>query len=816
MLEPHPELSNDLDWMLQSGQATPEMLLNALVAEYDAPLQRLALAYLDQDELAARAVRDTFSSALLDLHSYRAEFGAMHWLYAIALKVLRRTYLLQRAKAFFRPPQARPPKEEPAEGEAPPPPPVNRLLSLAVDDLPERARLPFLLRFLQGWPEAEIARLLDTSEASIQEQLELARYWLLEALKGQELNTDRLDDQLIEAVQARWPMPEPTRENMQGLAADVLASVGKRSARLRRALPVREALLVGLGGLVIVLLIWGANALTPSLEATPALATSPPAADLQRLAVYRVQPGDTLESIADDLGVPVSALRPSRPGVPMTDVQPGQQIYIRLDQLSTAEAPATPLPSAPPPQALSMKSSSEEILQRLVESSSFWQNVWVDAQAVDYGPPSYRGPPAAQRLQAWVRQPGQSFELHGVLGEDPGASSLVTGGLAYRSTLGETPSLALEAVAPGALLSGSPALHEMLFPDQSAWVTRPGAFQPTGEEQAARRAALLVDWFNEQGGREARLWVDAVTGVVLRWQQFADLDLQTVVSDVVVTAIDYDHTLREGLFDPQIPWQGGFALDEQALPPTADATPAPLTWAAPPDLRRLLPYAPPPAGLDPSGSWLTFQYAGEGEMNQPLTGQSIAPMELFADGFSLGKTDFGLPWAISCARSPDGERLAYSLHPGADEGEGGVSWLMLSDLANTYRLLPGLQASRFAFSPDSRWLAVAGTGGGGVQSGVYLVDIGNGESKLLREMTSVTGLAWSPDGRTLALVGREPGLDTAVMVVVQASNGVEIFRDEDVPSNGQPRPDWPTQEWDIPFPGGGMGDMQACAAPPGL
>jgi hypothetical protein len=310
--------------------------------------------------------------------------------------------------------------------------------------------------------------------------------------------------------------------------------------------------------------------------------------------------------------------------------------------------------------------------------------------------------------------------------------------------------------------------------------------------------------------------VDASTGVVLRWQQFADLDLQTVVSDVVITSIDYDHSFRDDLFDPHLAWQGGFALDDQAERPEAGATPEPLTWAAPPDLRRPLPYAPPPEGFDPAGSWLTFQYAGESDMRQPMADLTTVPMELFAEGYSLGKLKFGVPWSLACTRSPDGARLAYSLIGDAGgEDEGGVGWLNISEPGKAYRLLPGLHAGRFAFSPDGRQLAVYGSGGEGMPGGVYLADIGSGESKLLLEVAQVSSLAWSPDGRFLALIGLEAGQQDPAMLVVHASTGQEVFRDEDVQAGGKTRPGWPTNEWGVIFPSAPMGGMQECAAPPG-
>ena len=55
------ELSSDLEWLLQSGQASQEELLTALAGQYLLPIYRLALAVLD--EPAGRAWQPVKRSA---------------------------------------------------------------------------------------------------------------------------------------------------------------------------------------------------------------------------------------------------------------------------------------------------------------------------------------------------------------------------------------------------------------------------------------------------------------------------------------------------------------------------------------------------------------------------------------------------------------------------------------------------------------------------------------------------------------------------------------------------------------------------------
>ena len=60
MCEEPPELVSDLEWMLQSNQASREMLLETLAREHYAPLYHLALSLL----VDPKAARQTTAAAL--------------------------------------------------------------------------------------------------------------------------------------------------------------------------------------------------------------------------------------------------------------------------------------------------------------------------------------------------------------------------------------------------------------------------------------------------------------------------------------------------------------------------------------------------------------------------------------------------------------------------------------------------------------------------------------------------------------------------------------------------------------------------------
>ena len=84
-----PELSPDIEWMLESGQASKEMLADALVREYLQPIYRFGLAYLEDPQLAELVALESLSTALMQTYSYQGG-SVQAWLFQIVLWVCRK------------------------------------------------------------------------------------------------------------------------------------------------------------------------------------------------------------------------------------------------------------------------------------------------------------------------------------------------------------------------------------------------------------------------------------------------------------------------------------------------------------------------------------------------------------------------------------------------------------------------------------------------------------------------------------------------------------------------------------------------------
>jgi dipeptidyl aminopeptidase/acylaminoacyl peptidase len=197
-----------------------------------------------------------------------------------------------------------------------------------------------------------------------------------------------------------------------------------------------------------------------------------------------------------------------------------------------------------------------------------------------------------------------------------------------------------------------------------------------------------------------------------------------------------------------------------------------------------------------------------------ITDTAKIPSGIIADGYLLDVTRFGLPWVLRCDRSPDGQRLAFNT--GTDEiapADDSLQWLNLKDPQSIYQPLTGFHATSFAFSPDSKKLAVFGQGNGKWKRGIYLLYIGTGKRHFLISLARADSLVWSPDGEYLALVGSPKEEDEPSVIVVHVDTGQIAYRGEVEFQEGMSYMIRPIAGWGVVFPVE-RGGMEECAFPP--
>jgi hypothetical protein len=743
------------------SDSQPSGVLLEVIRRHYASVYRLVLASLDDVQAARKAATFTFAEFWLQ-ETRHPSSSLDQRLYELALKNLQRKEFTHRSITDW------PDKKETAPNWMLEPAIVN--FNQAVDRMAKIEHHLLVMVYVLCWRVDQAGALLKVSQSAAQAQLALFH--------------SRLCPLLEKAPESAIP----PAENLPDLPDELAASTDQRVAAVLQAR--WPAPVLGEGELEA--LTRQIEQLAENLRQQQARATP-----YRRLTIGLVAAAVLLLCVTGGLGAWLLNAQ-------------GMSGVVQGTPTATAYGASTAFPQVTKVAPLTRRSSDEDIRQRWVESPTLWHSLSADAQTWRYGPLSYFGLPRSYRDQAWIVQPDQSIILKGLLGEPPGQSFMIAQDRVFWRSAAEDESHSeswdgsLEALVPGE------PLHSMIFPASSSWATQPGEFRPVQTTSLAGREAIAFDWTNPEGQREARLWLDAQTGIILRAQIYGGSDYQTLIDDSLMTSLALERSEPPpGLITSARLGEAQPALND---PSFSALSPTPTPAVAPQD-RPSPPISPAPAGFDPTGSYLTFHFTRDPGVANARTDTAAQPAELIADDYHLGNMLFGLPWTLRCVRSPSGQRLAFNTSSdGASPADDSVRWFNLSKSQAIYQPLPDLDAVSFAFSPDSRRLAVAGQGNGYTENGVYLVDIGTGESRLLLVADQAHSLVWSPDGEFLALIGIPEDQESASILVLHVRTSQLAYQGPPGAIDQVPA-DSPIAAWGTPFPIQ-MGGMDECGAPP--
>jgi RNA polymerase sigma-70 factor (ECF subfamily) len=139
---------------------------------------------LDDERDIDEAAQDTFVQAWRNLQRFRGEAAPFTWLYRIAVnEALQRTRRKRLELAPFEPEDI----EQRAEGGAGKTPPADveaadrealAFLIARVRALPDEARVPLILRDVEGWSYEDVAAVLDLSVPAVKSRIHRARLQL--------------------------------------------------------------------------------------------------------------------------------------------------------------------------------------------------------------------------------------------------------------------------------------------------------------------------------------------------------------------------------------------------------------------------------------------------------------------------------------------------------------------------------------------------------------------------------------------------------------------------------------------------------------
>jgi DNA-directed RNA polymerase specialized sigma24 family protein len=825
-----PEISETLEWMLQSRQVGDEILVQTLVHEQYSAVYRFVLSIIDSHEVnrGRNLVEQVISSAVEDPASYPGDLDVQVWLFEKAINFYERDFGMNRSSPY----SAHIDQFSSERGSK------NWAFMDWFDALPHELRISMVLKYLFHLSDSHIALVMDVPESRIAEHLAGSKSQL--GIQHGNQNIEVTDQDVLAALIERWPELEIDQTDEKIVCQRILKGLKKKERRKRQLVILGEAFLAvlviifvaGLGDLISMLtpeptseIVYETRMVNQIVYITPTPGpTQPPTPFPDKAILYQAVGGETLLEIADKISFNALILEALNNIPADQPLSAGQQIMIGVSEsrviMPTPVSPRS-TPESPPsiPAPLSMSSSDEEIYQRILSGNEYWLTLWADALVIQYGPPGYVGDPELRRQQIWIDQPYFNYVLDGENGADVEFIYSAIGG--WENLLNTQTGELLSSVGPQELNYRS-NLHEMILHSDFQGEFY-GEVEVLAMDIIAGREVLVIDWFTDQAslrgsGFESeqeikligRYWVDTHLGIILRAQNYSRNMQNHLFEETIISKIKLNVPIPRRLYDRSQYLQTYFSRDH-----TGDYVLEPIEMPekimVPSKSEEDIQYLSPPPDFDISNSQLTVHWASLSRFN-PELGTTI---DLFADSYYLGNFEFTDPEQLLCARSSDGYFVAFtSWSQDLEMGYSPLGWFNLNSLPEVHYLNPEIMPYDFAFSPDNRQLAVYGCQRVGDQAcGIYIIDLTTGEVRLLSSVEQGAELIWSPDGGEIAIQGSFLRKGKWRVLVFDSSSGSVIY---DGPFDWEGfwvAPDSPIHDWGVQYPPL-RGSLELCTQPP--
>ncbi len=153
------------DELIQRFQQGEEISFNELVLRYQEKIYWVARRFTNDHDSADEIVQEVFCKVYESLREFRGESGFYTWLYRITVNASLNALRRQRVRKFFRIDEL---LEQQDFGSESPDELVERdeqrsLIQTAIEQLPEKQKAVFVLRYYDEMPYEEIAKVLKTS-----------------------------------------------------------------------------------------------------------------------------------------------------------------------------------------------------------------------------------------------------------------------------------------------------------------------------------------------------------------------------------------------------------------------------------------------------------------------------------------------------------------------------------------------------------------------------------------------------------------------------------------------------------------------------
>ncbi len=823
MFSEQPEISPDIEWILLSGQADQEMLIETLVKDYGADIHQWLNASLLDADLAKRATSEVCLLAIKHTRKFRPEDGVFHWLLKLSLPVIRK-HARKRTHQL----------DDSIEDEKP--------LATILNETGWKVRLALYLHYKFDYSVEDLAKVLQVRQAWIQDRLDRSRNEISERLTNNQLS-EEIKGQLVEF----WESQDFADEKISALLTACLAEIAPKQKKRFVSNHLRESLVISAAILLVLLASWLYRQWFPAPDQNTVAQAQPtlnPTQAIQQIAEpleYTLLPDESLEDIANRLNLSVEHLLSLNQLSADTQLLPGQKILVNLGMPGTLQLAGEPnsegtaafqeiplesealLPARSPVEnveILDQESGIDEILARWQESQSLWQSLFIEGQWVDYGPNNYLGEAHSQRFQAWIQQPESSLLKTGPLDSSPEVTQLIASGMYLLSRTGQETQLAWWDNNGLPLLASNP-LMTILSPSQFSQSLDKSSIKTTGAKRLANQSSVEIQALSSDQTRIFRFEIDAITGIILRLQVYA-ANTESLLAEITVVQIEYNPELNEkNLFDPLRLDNAQFTTDFRIPFPEGQQISYNTETVLSLSSRQAQNFNDLPPGFDPAASTIQFQTPAT---TDPQAEFSQAT-QIIADGYLLGHVDLDSLQTVNCRRSGPGNTLAFFHQTGYTNAiYPGIDWFNLHQVDQKYRAMTDYEISDLAFRPDGKEIAVIARHLQSPDTGLYLLDHVTGEVQLLLQLESGSHIHWKPDGEYLFLLGREKGQTQTLWMIIHIPTGliasrspvdtqpVSHFSTNLSPNIIVPPVDFAAWQWEVDLTGSYFG-LESCAFP---
>ncbi len=471
-----------------------------------------------------------------------------------------------------------------------------------------------------------------------------------------------------------------------------------------------------------------------------------------------------------------------------------------------------------PTEPLTLNSTSDEIRERILSSTQYWDTMWAEVIVTFHGPGSYKGPPEQERHQYWIDPKRGGMLVSGPLDGFPNfverfdlPASMDDGDRIMSSEIYAQ----IGSIVPWFILNFETVLELPFALNYMAGSTFSQGWEfirysPVGEIPWAVHQALIFDLITDSGITIGQVYLEPETGIALREQFYEPGSNRNTIIESSLIDLKFnqpmpnlwkgpDSALRsKPLFLP------GSNIDTDEF----NSEPASMPFA-----RSSAGIAP--LNIDASLSKLSFYSSSSPDESE----DGFTTYGIFADDLYLGEIDLINPLEMICDRSPSGKRIAFATwRYFQDEEIGDIFWFDLDELQLSSHQLPDMALHWIGFSPDERWLAMSGFSETDGTNQFFLLNTDAGTIQSLPIQASFNRIAWSSDGSQIMVLEESPpsfdsdaerNINIYSVVDGQLVDQIEV---KDVP--------YDLNNLRIPFKGGeiefklGVQDISSCAAPP--